>query len=60
VIVNSSASKDRITLEQMSDATRIRYAENLTGAPDDGIVDAEGNLAAACRSVRGKCGRQLP
>jgi hypothetical protein len=60
VIVNSNAGKDRITLEQVSDATRVRYADNLTGTPGDRIVDGEGNLTEAHKSHRGSRGHEVP
>jgi hypothetical protein len=60
VIVNSNAGKDRITLEQVSDVARVRYADNLTGTPGDRIVDGEGNLTEAYKSYRGSRGHQIP
>jgi hypothetical protein len=60
VIVNRSPGRDRITLEAVSAPGRVTYAENLSGTPADGIVDAEGNLAGPYRSHLGTRGHGLP
>lgn len=59
VIVNSSAGRDQIVLEAVSDASRIHYLENLCGRPSDRLVDADGNLVGKYRSQVGSRGHQI-
>jgi len=58
VIINSNAGRDHITLESVSAPDRVQYSENLTGTPNDRIVDAEGNLIGVHRSRVGTHGHQ--
>jgi hypothetical protein len=60
VIVNMISSPNHINFESVSDPSRITATDNLTGFPNDGIVDAEGNLTSAHRANIGKRGHQLP
>lgn len=60
VIVNSAGGTDRITLESVSDPSRVQSADNLTGSPGDNIIDASGNLTAGYSSYLGTHGHQIP
>jgi hypothetical protein len=60
VIVNSSTETDHITLYESTDPSVIEYADNLAGFPNDGIVDADGNLTGSYTQWLGLRGHQIP
>lgn len=62
VIVNENAgSTDRITLENVSDPSRVTYTGNLVGGAAAGIVDANGLLQGSYRTqYLGSRGHEIP
>lgn len=47
-------------LEAVTDPMRVRYTENLTRTPADGIVDSNGNLSGSYTSYAGSHGHPIP
>ncbi len=60
VIVNSNEGTDHVSLEAVSDPSRVSYVDNLSGAPSEGIVDASGALTPAFAEWLGLRGHVIP
>lgn len=59
VIINESASSDKIDRVDMKRSSRLIVKDNLTGSFADGIVDSQGSLTAAYAEFIGTHGHQL-
>jgi hypothetical protein len=59
VIINSDSGASRVTLESISDASRVIVTNNLSGSPSNGIVDATGALTASYAQYIGTRGYEL-
>jgi Putative Ig domain len=59
VIVNSSSASNRVTLESITDQTRVTLLDNLSGSPSQGIVDGTGLLTSGFAQHIGTRGHQL-
>lgn len=57
VVVNNDPGQ--LTLEGVSDTSRVRTANNLTGTPSQSIVDVNLNLTTAYQSYLGTHGHQI-
>ncbi len=60
VIVNSSTDLDHITITDPAPPGNVVLVDNLTGFPEDGIVDEGGNLTASYAQYLGLRGHQIP